>query len=384
VPHFELVGKKRHHKKGRKPAGSAPLAFVRTRRKDDSEDAPSTKSDESDEIKISGWKKIFHPAGRLRSALHTRKGKSSLRSSILPKVLGIFSVAEQDVKKDDLERGKERDSVLLPERVPASTPDEQNVGNVESRRIDLIDAGKEKPLQLSKTETKEEDKSALKEVIEDKKTDSSAPLAISPVIASETKAATATRSDPQDKEASVDPSPVTADVDLSSTRALDDTQLEQNSETAEPSRQVEPGNQNMTSPPRADTFKEKDKLADIPEERPAATGMAAAPQEQPRRSNPRRPPIPRVPLGQLDEILIKAYSLPSDVGQVAPLQLRRTLDQYFYTHLASTYERDMDQVVLRYTQEGAGVEPKIFMVDQLWLWILNGGKFIFKFWNVAH
>jgi hypothetical protein len=55
----------------------------------------------------------------------------------------------------------------------------------------------------------------------------------------------------------------------------------------------------------------------------------------------------RVSLSRLDEILIKAYSLPSSSGQMPPLQLRRTLDQYFYTDLSNTHQRDTDQVVLR-------------------------------------
>lgn len=53
-----------------------------------------------------------------------------------------------------------------------------------------------------------------------------------------------------------------------------------------------------------------------------------------------------------------------------PLQPRRTLDQYFYSHLDNTAHRDKDQVVYRYTKDE---EPKIFMVDQMWLWIINGG-----------
>ncbi|KAK2760347.1 hypothetical protein FQN54_002416 [Arachnomyces sp. PD_36] len=67
--------------------------------------------------------------------------------------------------------------------------------------------------------------------------------------------------------------------------------------------------------------------------------------------------------------LIRGYSLPAKPGEDPPLQHRRTLDQYFYTHIASTSERDNDQVVYRYTKLDS--EPKMFMVDQLWLWILN-------------
>ena len=73
-----------------------------------------------------------------------------------------------------------------------------------------------------------------------------------------------------------------------------------------------------------------------------------------------------------DKDLIMAYLFPTNPGEIPPLQPRRTLDQYFYTHLESTSQRDADQVVYRYTLGTS--EAKIFMVDQLWLWILNEGK----------
>ena len=88
---------------------------------------------------------------------------------------------------------------------------------------------------------------------------------------------------------------------------------------------------------------------------------------------PPGPPRPRKPPGTLDEHLIKGYLWPNKPGEIPPLQLRRTLDQYYYTHLATTLDRDSDQVVYRYTSRTG--EPKMFMVDQLWLWILNDGMF---------
>ncbi|KAK2606495.1 hypothetical protein N8I77_005238 [Diaporthe amygdali] len=48
---------------------------------------------------------------------------------------------------------------------------------------------------------------------------------------------------------------------------------------------------------------------------------------------------------------------------------RRTLDQFFY-HGLDTSARDRDQVVYRYC-ENQGQQRKIFMVDQLWLFILG-------------
>lgn len=71
------------------------------------------------------------------------------------------------------------------------------------------------------------------------------------------------------------------------------------------------------------------------------------------------------------ELLIRGYGVAERDGQV-PLQPRRTLDQYFYSHLDNTAQRDRDQVVFRYTNTG-NQGPKMFMVDQMWLWIFNGG-----------
>lgn len=78
--------------------------------------------------------------------------------------------------------------------------------------------------------------------------------------------------------------------------------------------------------------------------------------------------------GVLHKILIQAYLKPGVGGEVPPLQIRRTLDHYFYSHLASTSRRDGDQVVQRYTSDFVDMEPKMFMVDQLWLWVLDDGK----------
>lgn len=71
--------------------------------------------------------------------------------------------------------------------------------------------------------------------------------------------------------------------------------------------------------------------------------------------------------------LMKGYVIPNSPGEASSLQTRRTLDQYFYAHL-DTRKRDKDQVVYRYTRDKLGSqEPKLFMVDQLWLWVLNRG-----------
>lgn len=79
-----------------------------------------------------------------------------------------------------------------------------------------------------------------------------------------------------------------------------------------------------------------------------------------------------------DEMLLRAHLTSSTVS----LHVRRTLDQFFY-HNIDTQSRDEDQVVYRYQLRSrlAGksslhdantpFDPKIFMVDQLWLWVLG-------------
>ncbi|KAI1658403.1 hypothetical protein F4813DRAFT_388678 [Daldinia decipiens] len=76
----------------------------------------------------------------------------------------------------------------------------------------------------------------------------------------------------------------------------------------------------------------------------------------------------------LHECLIEGYLRPESSSRGSTLQLRQTLDQYFYTHLDTSPQRDKDQVVSRFTAEHR--VPKLFMVDQLWLWIINGDTLI--------
>lgn len=67
-----------------------------------------------------------------------------------------------------------------------------------------------------------------------------------------------------------------------------------------------------------------------------------------------------------DELLVHAYK--------DSLHPRRTLDQFFY-HGIDTDQRDSDQVVWRFCEKHRKhEEPKLFMVDQLWMWILGGGR----------
>lgn len=65
-----------------------------------------------------------------------------------------------------------------------------------------------------------------------------------------------------------------------------------------------------------------------------------------------------------DEVmLVKAY-----LNSAPNLHPRRTLDQFLY-HSFDTEKRDADQVVYRYLRDKLHGELKIYMVDQLWLWI---------------
>lgn len=80
-----------------------------------------------------------------------------------------------------------------------------------------------------------------------------------------------------------------------------------------------------------------------------------------------RPPPPRAKT--YDEMLLRAHLTSSQIS----LHVRRTLDQFFY-HNIDTQSRDRDQVVYRYqckSNDPQHVDPKIFMVDQLWMWTLG-------------
>ena len=120
-------------------------------------------------------------------------------------------------------------------------------------------------------------------------------------------------------------------------------------------------------------------------------------EHDPKKPGPPAPVSRRKALGQLfwsaatlleamefhvEEQMIKKYLHAS-----APLHPRRTLDQSYYGALKSTGTRDRDQVVYRGTRpdlhdcvdfascpqcnEDIRKVPRIVMVDQLWLWVLD-------------
>lgn len=76
-----------------------------------------------------------------------------------------------------------------------------------------------------------------------------------------------------------------------------------------------------------------------------------------------------------DEKLLRAHLLSK-----RPVHIRRTLDQSYYWTLKDTSERDRDQVVYRATNKRdpktKALTSKIVMVDQLWLWILDGREYV--------
>lgn len=83
--------------------------------------------------------------------------------------------------------------------------------------------------------------------------------------------------------------------------------------------------------------------------------------------------LPQAPMDRsCDEMLIHAY-----LGSTPNLHIRRTLDQFYY-HAISTEARDEDQVVYRFTRKKKK-EKKVFMVDQLWLWVLGNDLIITSF-----
>ncbi|KAL4880134.1 hypothetical protein BJY04DRAFT_191763 [Aspergillus karnatakaensis] len=99
--------------------------------------------------------------------------------------------------------------------------------------------------------------------------------------------------------------------------------------------------------------------------------MQEAIQETQQVSTP-RPGIERKPTR--DELLLRAHLTSSTTS----LHIRRTLDQFFYPNI-DTHSRDKDQVVYRYQRNGETPDPKLFMVDQLWMWILGPNLIVTSF-----
>lgn len=123
-------------------------------------------------------------------------------------------------------------------------------------------------------------------------------------------------------------------------------------------------------------------------------------------SNPSIPPPKRVQGRKLGRFLFNAAALFEAMDSYTdeklihnylttspPLHPRRTLDQSYYSTLKDTRKRDRDQVVYRGTAPNPKVMhygcqkkkcpqcledvtkvPRIIMVDQLWMWVLDESK----------
>jgi hypothetical protein len=74
-----------------------------------------------------------------------------------------------------------------------------------------------------------------------------------------------------------------------------------------------------------------------------------------------------------DVHLITGYFRPNKPGDASRWQPRRSLNEYLHRHPATTRRRDHNQVILRYTRANY-LPQRIFMVDQLWVWILRSGE----------
>lgn len=85
------------------------------------------------------------------------------------------------------------------------------------------------------------------------------------------------------------------------------------------------------------------------------------------------------------EQLIGGYLAQGSTSEgIVGLQVRRSLDDYFFTHRQGSGTKDAGQVLWRFSKRiHPGRDPNIFMVDQLWMWILDESKSLylhFLFW----
>ena len=97
---------------------------------------------------------------------------------------------------------------------------------------------------------------------------------------------------------------------------------------------------------------------------------------------------PKSPLGSYLWHASKMYQLIDEAADwrligdhlytESPLHIRRTLEQYYYWTAEDTTQRDRQQVVYRGTwmQNDPEAIPRVVMVDQLWLWILDESQFL--------
>jgi hypothetical protein len=87
--------------------------------------------------------------------------------------------------------------------------------------------------------------------------------------------------------------------------------------------------------------------------------------------------------GNPNEELVKGYLNTLTSWNSPALHIRRTLDQFFFHDLpdigkGTDHDDVDDQVVGKYAKRHR-ITPRIFMVDQLWLWILDESRFTSTF-----
>ena len=79
---------------------------------------------------------------------------------------------------------------------------------------------------------------------------------------------------------------------------------------------------------------------------------------------------------------IMEYSMLESDQEGGGIHPRRTLDQFYYSSLFNTTQRDADQTISKWTGSGvgengrssAGKDSQLFMIDQLWCWALDNSK----------
>jgi hypothetical protein len=305
------------------------------------------------ERKASKWTNILNRTG-FSLTFQDLKANMSSKPADLPKFLGISSTDENGAEGMDLEKGTVKNTGSAINSHSNSTPHENKANQFDSTGMEMTATKRENGVEAQKVEKSPGAEIGIEDSQEDTNPKGSKPnlLAMSNIVPDEANSNANEQAKAPDTTSQVNLPSSHAGMNKSNPEAPKEVTKNDRPEvvanTIGAMEQGPQNKQNFRPPLRVSTFKGKDRLDDIPEgsqsrtEDPSRGGGPTS--EQPLRSEPQKP---RIPLGQLDEILMKAYSLPNNLGQVPPLQLRRTLDQYFYTDLLSTYERDNDQVVLR-------------------------------------
>ena len=81
-----------------------------------------------------------------------------------------------------------------------------------------------------------------------------------------------------------------------------------------------------------------------------------------------------------NEVLLHTYLLNKDPTEPPSLHDRRTLEQSYFYNLRNVAHRDNDQIIGQITKRKEETQPdqsrKMMMVDQLWMWIVDGSTII--------